>query len=506
MATISQPITVQAGTGVLLRLPQPAATVMSAEPGVARVQPASPTSLFLMGVAPGRTTVIATTDAGAGDRPVRRDRRPGAGGAAACRRGRGRHHHAGDGIARSRRAIARTVQGASAVRVQGAGSRRGPDRHRAERRRRPAGRGDRARLRRRERRRGGQPRPCWAPSRSTSGSASRKSTARSRASSASTGRRSAAATAGASACGPAPPPRSAHHAAAAAWACRRSPAPLPPNQLGAGFTSGNKLWDVNGIIDALAADQLITILAEPNLTAQSGETASFLAGGEFPIPIAGNTSNGATTITVEFKTFGVSLAVVPTVLSPTRLNLRVRPEVSQLTTNGAVSVPVGRRHADHPGADSAARRDDGRTGQRPELRHRRAAAEDQPRHDECAAWIGEVPVIGALFKSNDFQRGESELVIIVTPYVVQPASSPTALQTPMDGFRPATDLDRILFGRQLAPAPAGRSAAGCRLHPEVRNACTASVWLIGALLVIGLRSDLTDPYRAARDMKPSRRQ
>ena len=70
-------------------------------------------------------------------------------------------------------------------------------------------------------------------------------------------------------------------------------------------------------------------------------------------------------------------------------------------------------------------------------------------------WIGEVPVIGALFKSNDFQRGESELVIIVTPYVVQPASTPTALQAPTDGFRPATDLDRILLGRQIAPGPAG---------------------------------------------------
>ena len=113
---------------------------------------------------------------------------------------------------------------------------------------------------------------------------------------------------------------------------------VAPNQFGAGVTSGN--WDVNGIVDALAADQLITIMAEPNLTAQSGETASFLAGGEFPIPIAGSTTNGATTITVEFKQFGVSLAVVPTVLSSNRLNLRVRPEVSQLSTNGAVSVPV----------------------------------------------------------------------------------------------------------------------------------------------------------------------
>jgi len=67
-------------------------------------------------------------------------------------------------------------------------------------------------------------------------------------------------------------------------------------------------------------------------------------------------------------------------------------------------------------------------------------------------WLGELPVIGALFKSNDFQRGESELVIIVTPYIVQPAPSPDAFRLPTDGFRPATDLDRILYGRQIAPA------------------------------------------------------
>jgi pilus assembly protein CpaC len=225
------------------------------------------------------------------------------------------------------------------------------------------------------------------------------------------------------------------------------------NQLGAGVHSGS--WDVNGIIDALAADQLITVLAEPNLTALSGETASFLAGGEFPIPIAGNTSNGQTTITIEFKTFGVSLAVVPTVMSSTRINLRIRPEVSQLSTDGAVSVPLS-----------------GGTLTIPALTVRRAETTVELGSGQSFAiagllqktsldatnalpWIGEVPVLGALFKSNDFQRGESELVIIVTPYVVQPASSPAALHTPIDGFRPATDLDRILLGHQLAPGPAG---------------------------------------------------
>ena len=210
----------------------------------------------------------------------------------------------------------------------------------------------------------------------------------------------------------------------------------------------------NGIIDALAQDQLATILAEPNLTVLSGDTASFLAGGEFPIPIAGNTTNGTTTITIEFKTFGVSLAVVPTVISPTRLNLRVRPEVSQLTTTGAVSVPLA-----------------GGTLTIPALTVRRAETTIELGSGQSFAiagllqktsidqtntlpGIGELPVIGALFKSNDFQRGDSELVIIVTPYIVQPASNPAALRLPTDGFTPATDLDRILLGRQLAPGVA----------------------------------------------------
>ena len=340
-ATISQPITVQAGTGVLLRLPQPAATVMSAEPAVARVQPASPTSLFLMGVAPGRTTVIATTDAGARHRPVRRDRHAG-------RRRRRcqaplrpppRHHHAGDGARHpgSHRAHRAGCIGASASGPAGTDAiltGTVPNAAAAQQAEAIARGyvGDKGgvvdnltvlgtiqvnvRVRIAEINRSVTRQLGFNWQALGNGQAG-----------ASALRTGAAAT---STITPLLPLGLAPLAGATATA----------NQLGAGFTSGNKLWDVNAIIDALAGDQLITILAEPNLTALSGETASFLAGGEFPIPIAGNTTNGTTTITVEFKKFGVSLAVVPTVMSPTRLNLRVRPEVSQLTNNGAVSVPI----------------------------------------------------------------------------------------------------------------------------------------------------------------------
>lgn len=249
-------------------------------------------------------------------------------------------------------------------------------------------------------------------------------------------------------------------AAASGTISPRTPLGLAPlassaaNQIGVGYTSGR--WDVNGIIDALASDQLVSILAEPNLTAQSGETASFLAGGEFPIPIAAAGAAGTTSITVEFKQFGVSLAVVPTVLSPTRLNLRVRPEVSQLSNNGAVNVPVA----------------GGGTLTIPALTVRRAETTVELGSGQSFAiagllqrtstqvsnalpGIGELPVVGALFKSNDFQRGESELVIIVTPYLVKPAPNPDALRLPTDGFKPATDLDRMLLGRQAAPGPNG---------------------------------------------------
>jgi pilus assembly protein CpaC len=451
--TQTRQISVQAGTGVLLRLPQPAATVMSAEPTIARAQPASPTSLFLMGVSAGRTTVIATNDTGTAIVQYDVTVSPGTGPAAAAGAGPATTTAISSATAQAiQTTIAQTVQGASNVRARAAGtdlilSGTVPNAGAAQQAEAIA-RGYvaekstisdeltvlsglqvnvRVRIAEIDRQITRQLGFNWQ------------------------------------ALGAANTWRFGLRTGAAASSAVITPllplglgsfaGAVPPNQIGAGVTSGS--WDVNGIVDALAADQLITILAEPNLTAQSGETASFLAGGEFPIPIAGSTANGATTITVEFKQFGVSLAVVPTVLSPSRLNLRVRPEVSQLSTNGAVSVPVA-----------------GGTLTIPALTVRRAETTIELGSGQSFAiagllqktsldstnalpGIGELPVIGALFKSNDFQRGESELVIIVTPYLVRPASSPADLHTPIDNFKPAIDLDRILFGRQLMPVSPG---------------------------------------------------
>jgi len=211
-------------------------------------------------------------------------------------------------------------------------------------------------------------------------------------------------------------------------------------------------------IDALTQENFITDLAEPNLTAMSGQTASFLAGGEFPVPITGAAAStgGVPTITVEFKSFGVSLAFTPTVIDAQHLNLRVRPEVSQLTTTGEVSVPI----------TSTA------TVTIPALTVRRADTSVELASGESFAlagllqhtstqlvskvpWIGDIPIIGAVFRSDRFQRGETDLVVIVTPYLVQPVQ--TRLAAPTDGLRLPNDFQRVFLSdkfRQGLPAPA----------------------------------------------------
>jgi len=230
-------------------------------------------------------------------------------------------------------------------------------------------------------------------------------------------------------------------------------APPPQNVTavpGALFGSYNShSASVNTLIDALADNGLVTVLAEPNLTTVSGQPASFLAGGEFPIPVQQNGANNG--ITIEFKQFGVSLAFVPTVLANDHISIKVRPEVSQLSNQGAItlnSITV------------------------PALTVRRAETTVELGSGESFAiagliqndtntdlskypGLGDVPVLGPLFRSTNFQRHESELVIIVTPYVVRPASA-NALGLPTDGFQPANDLERIFLQRFNKPGVSGQ--------------------------------------------------
>jgi pilus assembly protein CpaC len=217
-----------------------------------------------------------------------------------------------------------------------------------------------------------------------------------------------------------------------------------------------KVVDLNAVIDALAQDNLVHVLAEPNLTAMSGEPASFLVGGEFPIPIAQSTTNGASTTTVVFKQYGVSLAFVPTVMSDGRINLHVRPEVSQLTTAGAVSVATGTISISIPAL--TVRRVDTTVelGSGQSFAIAGLLQENTTLTNNGVPFLGDVPILGALFRSDSFQRSETELVILVTPYIVQPASGPSAISLPTDGWTPPNDLQRILLLRQkgaIAPSP-----------------------------------------------------
>lgn len=236
-----------------------------------------------------------------------------------------------------------------------------------------------------------------------------------------------------------------------------TPAASNFNNLFGGYNTNN--FSTNALIDALETEGLVTILAEPNLTALSGETASFLAGGEFPIPVAQREN----VITVEFKSFGVSLTFVPTVLNDGRISIRVRPEVSQVSPNLSVQfrdivVPgiVVRR------AETTVELASGQSFALAGL------LQNNIQHDIARfPGLGDIPILGALFRSDRFRRDESELVIIATPYLVRPVSVANRLMAPTEGLVPASDQERLKQGlsghptlRDRASTPVGQEGRG----------------------------------------------
>jgi pilus assembly protein CpaC len=217
----------------------------------------------------------------------------------------------------------------------------------------------------------------------------------------------------------------------------------PANALAVAYADSTT--NLAGVIDALAQDNLVHMLAEPNLTTMSGEPASFLVGGEFPIPIS--QQNNA--ITVVFKQYGVNLSFVPTVMSDGRINVHVRPEVSQLTNQGAVQLSAGINSISVP-ALTVRRADTTIEVASGDSFAIAGLLQETVIHGTSAIpLLGELPILGALFRSDSFQRNESELVIIVTPYVVRPVSNPAALHRPDETYVPPTDLERILLLRQV---------------------------------------------------------
>ena len=211
---------------------------------------------------------------------------------------------------------------------------------------------------------------------------------------------------------------------------------LSPN---AGISKAGSVNCLASTLEAFERTGLLKTLAEPTLTAISGETASFLAGGEFPVPV-GQSNNGA--ISIQFKPFGVSLSFSPLVLSEGRINLKVATEVSELTNEGAVtltSITI------------------------PALKVRRAnttvelpsggslvigglISDDTRQNIDGVPGLKTLPVLGSLFRSRDFQKKETELVVIVTPYMVN-AVARSKLDLPTDNLDSGTDTQATLIGQ-----------------------------------------------------------
>ena len=198
-----------------------------------------------------------------------------------------------------------------------------------------------------------------------------------------------------------------------------------------------------GVLDAMVNEGLVNLLAEPNLTAESGTTATFLAGGEIPIPI----SQALGAVSVEYKQYGVSLAFTPTVLSTGNISLKVRSEVSQLDTTNSVALFAN--------------------SQIPALTTRRAETTIEVASGESFAiagliqsddnnnvqklpWLGDLPILGTLYRSTNFQRNQSELVIVVTPYAVRPTGPKNRPDDPSRYFRVPSDTETVLYGRVAA--------------------------------------------------------
>lgn len=212
---------------------------------------------------------------------------------------------------------------------------------------------------------------------------------------------------------------------------------LPSKTLALFTNVGGENIDIQ--LRALEEKGVIRTLAEPNLVALSGDTASFLAGGEFPIPVASKDNE----ITIEFKKFGVSLDFTPTVLGDGLVNLRVRPEVSALDrANGIRTANIEIPGISVRRADTTVELHDGQAFAVAGLLQNNYSNDVRQ-----TPWLGNIPILGALFSSKRFQRNESELVIIITPRLVQPASHPDNLASPLDAFAEPTESELFLLGK-----------------------------------------------------------
>ncbi|WP_026790102.1 type II and III secretion system protein family protein [Pleomorphomonas oryzae] len=224
---------------------------------------------------------------------------------------------------------------------------------------------------------------------------------------------------------------------------------------------------VDMVVQALEARGLVRSLAEPNLVALSGQTSSFLAGGEFPVPVAGDNNS----ISVEFKKFGVGLDFTPTVAPNGLIHLNIKPEVSEIDYSAAVTI----NGITIPGlkvrrSDSTLELRDGQSFVMAGLLTNSSSVSNNR-----VPWLGSVPVLGNLFRSTAYKRAETDLVIIVTPHIVDPLGAGNTIATPFDRALPGSDLDAFARGNAEVPpntdaylAANGASTGGYILDLPVR--------------------------------------
>ncbi|MEJ2818798.1 type II and III secretion system protein family protein [Caulobacter sp. CCG-8] len=218
----------------------------------------------------------------------------------------------------------------------------------------------------------------------------------------------------------------------------------------AGLNSGK------GMIQAFERVGLVRTLAEPNLTVVSGEAGKFLVGGEFPVPTGLDTAGR---VSIEFKPYGVGLGYTPVVLSGGRISLKLSTEVSELSSAGAFTLSAGTSGGSSLVVPGLTVRRAETTVELPSggsLMIAGLLQQQTKQNIDALPGMTNLPILGALFRSRDYQNGETELVVIITPYIVDP-TKPQNLQTPADGLQTASDMSTVLLGRlnKVVKAPAG---------------------------------------------------
>lgn len=207
--------------------------------------------------------------------------------------------------------------------------------------------------------------------------------------------------------------------------------------------------NLDGILSALDQDNLAHLLAEPTLTALSGHSASFISGGSFPVPSSG----GLGTTNVTFQKYGVQLEFKPTVLSSGAIMMDVSPTVSQPSSLNAVSVTSNGSTTVVPSLTQQSASTTVVLGSGQTLAIAGLLENRTTQTDNSVPGLGDVPVLGGAFRSDDFSRSQDELVVLVTPYLVRAISNPAALRLPGEGYTSPNFVQRFLFGRQTGATP-----------------------------------------------------